>query len=336
MFREQHLQEKLAELQEDYKFHNKRVKSLKKSLRIDDFTPQKEIKLKMQIEEAKTQREEAAQQIEELNKQIEGLNKIIGSEQLYRVLLKLGYNDQVGLFLKLVNNQSVSAFLIHGASEYGQDWLLNRLVGEYVPHIISGKKVNINLERKVRSTDVSALWRELGGRFNLCVKDIEDKTIQEIADRVYRCWQTQNVLFVFHNVECMPQVYLEELIIEFWKPLTEKARNSSASKFQLLMFLVDYKGSVGSLDTLFSDQINSTKPYPIKPPEISKFDKETLSIWLQMNFVELPIKLKEQNPEDTAIAILEESKGIPEPVMTEIFNRCGFNYYEETDRQWKL
>jgi len=326
MFREQYLQEQLAELQEDYKVCNKQVKALKKSLRIDDLTPKQNIKLQRQIEDAKAQRKKLAQQIDKLNKSV-------GSEQLYKVLQKLGYKDQVGLFIKLVKTQPVSAFLIHGASEYGQEWLLNRLVEQYVPHIINGKLVKIDLGRKGRSTDVSALWREIRDRFNLHGKDISKL---DIAKQICQCWQTQNVLFVFHNVNIMPKAYVQKLILEFWQPLTKQARNYDISKFQLLMLLVDYEGSIGSLDNLFSDQINPAKSDPVKPPEINKFDKATLLDWLQTEFVELPIKLKEQNPDDTVRAILEESKGIPEYVLTGIFDRCGFNYYEEIDRQWKL
>ncbi|NET61081.1 MAG: hypothetical protein F6K47_34635 [Symploca sp. SIO2E6] len=135
---------------------------------------------------------------------------------------------------------------------------------------------------------MSALWWELGVRFNLCSKDISPA---EIAEQVYRCWQTQNVLFVFHNVDCMPQAYLQELIQNFWQLLTKKAKNYGTSNFQLLMFLVDYEGKVGNLDALFSDKINPTKPAPVKPPKINQFTEDLLWNWMVKEFHELPIKL---------------------------------------------
>ncbi|NES00203.1 MAG: hypothetical protein F6J86_41485 [Symploca sp. SIO1B1] len=326
MSHELYKQEQLAELKEEYDAWREQIQELNKSLRVDDLAPRQRMLVKRQIKEAEAEFQEIRQQIELLAK------NTVSSEQLYKLLLKLGYKRQVRLFRQLVKAQSVSAFLIHGSPEHGQRWLLNRLVGQYVPHSISGKVVKIDLGRKVRRTNVSALWRQLGSYFNLCSRGISPS---EIAERVYRCWQTQNVLFVFHDVDCMPPAYLQELIQNFWQPLTKKARNYGTSDFQLLMFLVDYEGTVGNLDALFSEKINPTKLYPVKPPKINQFTEESLLDWMETEFEQLPIELT-HDLDDTVRAILEESEGIPEYVLTEIFDRCGFNYYEEVDRQWKL
>ncbi|NES00204.1 MAG: hypothetical protein F6J86_41490, partial [Symploca sp. SIO1B1] len=50
-------EEQLAELREEYDAVNEEVKTLKKSLRIDDLTPKQRIKLKKQIQKAETERE---------------------------------------------------------------------------------------------------------------------------------------------------------------------------------------------------------------------------------------------------------------------------------------
>ena len=53
-------------------------------------------------------------------------------------------------------------------------------------------------------------------------------------------------------------------------------------------------------------------------------------------FEELPIKLT-HNLDDTVQDILAESdQGIPEYVLEGIFERCGYNYYDEVERLWKL
>jgi len=56
-------EEQLAELREEYDALNEEVKTLKKSLRIDDLTPKQRIKLQRQIQEAEAQREKIARQI---------------------------------------------------------------------------------------------------------------------------------------------------------------------------------------------------------------------------------------------------------------------------------
>ena len=57
--------------------------------------------------------------------------KYIDSEQLYRKLAKLGYQQQVKLFRRLVNKQNLAALLIYGPPDYGQRWLLNVLLTHY-------------------------------------------------------------------------------------------------------------------------------------------------------------------------------------------------------------
>ncbi len=53
-------------------------------------------------------------------------------------------------------------------------------------------------------------------------------------------------------------------------------------------------------------------------------------------FKKLPIELT-YNVDDTVQDILSESdRGIPEYVLEGIFERCGYNYYEEVERLWKL
>ncbi|MEH2259646.1 pentapeptide repeat-containing protein [Nostoc sp.] len=76
------------------------------------------------------------------------------------------------------------------------------------------------MHSKVKS---QKLWRELGGRVDLG----RQSTIPEIADRVYQLWQTQNVLLIFYDVNCLPEAFIHELIRDFWLPLATKAREAT-------------------------------------------------------------------------------------------------------------
>ena len=323
------LKRRYAELQEQYNALSEEIEFLRDSERIEDLRPQEKLRLKRQIKQAERERES-------VNQQLEKLDKISNSEQLYRNLLKLGYERQVQLFVRLIQAQSVAAFLIHGSYKYGQRWLLNRLVDQYVPHSIIGRKIKIELRRAIGRTDLKALWRDLGDRVG---QPSQEPSPSEIAEGVYRWWQTENVLLVFHDVNLMPPDYLEKLIGEFWKPLANKARkaDSGVSKYQLLMFLVDYDGSVGNLDSLFAEQVEPNKPdVPVRPPTISKFTEENVTDWMLHEYNELPHELT-HNVDDTVRAILSESdQGIPEYVLKGIFQRCGYNYYDEVEQLWKL
>lgn len=323
-----YLKRRYSELQKEYDVLTEEIEYLKNSKRIETLSPKESYQLKKQIEDVEEKREIVKEKLEDLDKNS-------NSEQLYRTLLKLGYEKQVQLFVRLIQAQSVGAFLIHGSLNHGQEWLLNRLVDQYVPHGMDGKKIRIELSRSVGRTDVDSLWRELGRKVG---KRGQQLSPLEIAEGVYRWWQTENVLLVFHDVNLMPKDYLEKLIRDFWNPLANKAREvSSNSKYQLMMFLVDYDGSAGNLDYLFAEQVDSTQPdTPLRPPCIRKFTSENVTNWMLAEFGELPIELT-HNVDDTVQNILTESdKGIPEYVLVGIFERCGYDYYNEVPKLWKL
>ncbi len=324
-----YIKNRYVELQQEYDDLSDEIGYLRDSDRTENLLPKERYRLKKQIKKAEEKREIVKQQLEDLD-------KTSNSEQLYRTLLKLGYEKQVRLFVRLTQAQSVGAFLIHGSYKYGQRWLLNRLVDQYVPNSINARKIKIELGRVVRRTEVTAIWQELGDRLG---QSGQQPSSLEIAEGVYRWWQTENVMLIFHDVNLMPKDYLEKLIGKFWKPLANKARkaDSGESKSQLLMFLVDYDGSVGNLDHLFAEKVDSNQPdAPLRAPTISKFTEENVADWMLHEFNELPCELT-HNIDDTVRAILSESdQGIPEYVLKGIFERCGYNYYDEVERLWKL
>lgn len=267
---------------------------------------------------------------------IEALDKIwkvLDNDQLYKILLKLGYQKQVYTFLRLIEKHSIAAFLIHGLPAHGQRWLLNRLIG-YVPRNLQGKGVSIGLDRGTRRRDINALWRELGGRVGLVGRGKPDP--EKISERVYQCWRTQNVFLAFHEVDCMPEDYLRQIVQDFWQPLAKKARNTVSGRNdpKLLMFLVDYEGRVGKLEGIFSEKLDSNVPYvPVKSPRITQFSDHDLVNWIDMEFNELPIELTHEVDAVVREILNNSEDGIPEYVLAEICARCGYNWYEVMD-QW--
>lgn len=294
-------------------------------------------KMEKQIEEAEAERDR-------IKLEIENQNTLSASCDLYQALLKLGYREQVLSFKKFLKAQSIGAFLLHGSPDYGQRWLLNRLITQHIRHGTTGKLVRVQLNRIGRRRDISALWRELGGRVGLAGKK---PTPSEIVERIYGCWETQNVILVFHDVDCMPQEYLQQLIQDFWLPLAGQAREvvSETTKYQLLMFLVDYEGGVSKQNTLFVEKLEpSWEPkIPIKLPSISPFDGRILKDWMNTIAVDIEfdaLPLVEAIINDTEDELVQEildnsDNGIPELAMSEICHLCECNWYEEKDRWLK-
>ncbi|MGB7444220.1 MAG: trypsin-like peptidase domain-containing protein [Coleofasciculaceae cyanobacterium] len=269
---------------------------------------------------------------------IEALDKIqrfVDSEQLYGALLKLGYKQQVRLFRKLVKDHAIAALLIHGLPDYGQRWLLNLLLVKHLSYLTASRVVPVGLNRRSRRSDARAIWREFCSRFSLP----RNSSLAEIAQAVYQSLQTQNIILIFHNVNWIPRESLKELIQDFWLPLANQVKQSQATAdiSKLLMFLVDYEGSVGSLEGLFAGKVDAegTKYTPIKAPKISEFSEDDLMSWLENENQTLPKELVD-DLDATVQEILEDSeRGIPELTLDEICDRCGCNWYEESEKWLK-
>ncbi|KAM3113484.1 hypothetical protein [Phormidesmis sp. 146-33] len=280
--------------------------------------------------------EQVEAEIKQVVQQQEDLEHLSEDGRLYQALLKLGYRKQVQTFRKFVQGNPVSAFLIHGEMEFGQRWLLNRLVVQHTRDSITGKVVKINLTRIARRSDVAALWRELGSRVGL---GRQGKT-PEIVERVYQWWRTQNVLLIFYEVDYLPESFLDELLRDFWRPLATRSweAGKAVTPYKLLMFLVDYDGCVGSWKIPFAENLEPTwKPEtPVKLARIREFSDQELINWLEFSADDLPIALVDE-VDETVQSILENSEaGIPEPAMGEICRLVGSDWYENEDKWLKL
>ncbi len=251
----------------------------------------------------------------------------LDSETLYNALLRLNFSDQANLFRHFVENHKVVSCLIHGEPEYGQSWLLNRLL-QLVPNGRSAKVIQFGLSRRSRASYIESLWRELGGRLGLAGLH----SPQKIAEAVCKSWQTQTVILVFQNVDQMPQEYMNQFLCEFWLPLVKISGNCSprSSGYRLLMFLVDYSGCVEQWKIDCVEALNSTlKPQIlVKLPRLNRLSDRDLVIWMETGINDLPVKLTSQL-ERTVQSILENSdNGLPEVALEYICSLCEHNWYE--------
>jgi len=289
--------------------------------------------LKKQVEQIEAELEALEQQLERTS----------ADGRLYQALLKLGYRKQVQMFRKFVENHPIAAFLIYGGADYGQKWLLNRLVVQHTRDSITGKVITVSLARVAQQNDVAALWRQLGKQADISRGQSE---VPAIIERVYQWWRTQNVLLIFYDVDFLPEAFLEEFLRDFWTPLTAQTareasawkRESSDTAYKLLMFLVDQEGCVGDWSVPFAETLDSSwqPKMPVKLPVLSEFTENELASWLDFSADDLPLKLVEQMDELVQDILENSDNGTPEPTFEEICQRVGLSWVEAEKRWMKL
>lgn len=324
----QHLERKRDELQKQYELLSEKIARLRRDSAFQAGTAVS-FQLDKEIQGAEAERDRIWQQIEDLETSMV-------SERLYGALLRLNYTAQVRLFREFIEEQRIGAFLIHGSSECGQLWLLKRLM-QGIPYRTVASPIEFHLRRRALRTDINALWRELGRHVGL---PRPGATPDEIAKRVSARLQNQHVILVFHDIDCISEAYLDELIRDFWLLLTNTAQNalSPTSEFFLLMFLVDLDGCVSSWNVTFAEQFDSVwKPsVPIRLPIIDRLSDGVLVSWIENAVDALPPKFTRQ-VSHTVQTILENSdNGVPEQVLAQICSLCGYDWYEGEERWLKL
>jgi hypothetical protein len=249
------------------------------------------------------------------------LEKVLDTDLLYHALLSLNYQEQVRIFRQFfLQKYRIGTFLIHGELEYGQQWLLNRLVKQ-VPGNSVAKVFKADFQRRIRGRSLDALWRELAAWLGL--KNTHSP--QDILKQVHRLWQIQTVILILHHVDMIDEEYMNKFIEDFWLPLSKIACStpSQSGNNYLLMFLVDSDACVDKWSIAFAKQLDSDwEPYiPIKLKKLTQFTEDVLTRWIEHEVDALPPTLIVRD-------ILKETDGIPQIVFERICELCGRDWYE--------
>ncbi|HLG37097.1 MAG TPA: hypothetical protein VI338_03105 [Nitrososphaera sp.] len=244
--------------------------------------------------------------------------------QLFDHLLRLNFRAQVQAVRQVIDRESIAAFLIHGQPDYGQRILAHRLTRlhhrwETGQHIILDAGAN-GIGKSSRS-----LWREIAQSVKLPV----DSDHQILTEKIGQWWRTKDVIFVIHTVDYIPITILRAWLDEFWKPLVNFARQSDyfpQASTHLLLFMVDYSGSVCQSDIQFIERPEdvSETHIPLLLPPATVFPETEMDIWLDTASEVLP------PPRPTVRALLEATQnGIPDLVYEEICRHCHIPWQGE-------
>lgn len=317
----QHLQRRREELEQQYDLLSQKIKRLRNDSAIEAGTLVA-FQLEKEIKYFEAERDRLANQIDNLE-----------SERIHIELFRLNYIKQVRLFREFIEHKRIGAFLVHGLPEHGQIFLLRRLL-QAIPDGSVSPPIQFHLSRKAFRTDIKALWRELGRQMQ-----VQDFSLAEIARNVISQLKNQHVVLVFHDMDCIEEDYLQELIREFWLPLVNSTQQTiySSNEFFLLMFLVDQDGCVNTWNIAFADEFETLwQPCtPIRLPIIDRLSDQVLVNWMENAIDALPTKVTKKI-DSTVQVILENTGGIPERVFAEIFGLCGCSWEQGEDRWLKL
>ncbi|AFZ27597.1 hypothetical protein Cylst_5591 [Cylindrospermum stagnale PCC 7417] len=335
MFSVRHFQQKLKESQQEYKVLSEKISHLKEKYHREAGAAV-QFQLKKEIEEAESERELIVKQIDKY----ENADKI---ERLNNALLRLDYEKQTLLFKEFIEQeQRIGVFLVHGESEeHGQIWLLNRLLGR-VPEMET-ITLEFHLSRKSRRHDISALWRELGdkvgARLNSRASIITEEEIERVLQGVIQKLRTEHVILVLHQVDHVTEAYLNELLHNFWLPLTSLVRKSIDQKSDrlLLMFLIDCEGCVSTWNITFAQEFDSAwEPHiPISLPMIKCLSSDILTNWFRYEVESLPTRVTKEISSNVQ-EIMLMSEGVPELVFGHIYDLCNCDGQEWRHRWQKL
>lgn len=316
------LQSKYEELQKLYDISSKKISRLKQKLLLETH-PIHKLQWENEIEDAEDEQSKIEINLDDIEHRIETLKRALGGDSLYDALLRLDYREQAKAFKQFFEEKhQVGAFLIHGKSEYGQRWLLNRLLVAHHSKLVahgSLKVIQVDLQRRARRVSIDTLWRELAHQVGLT----DLRSTREVIERVQTWWQTQTVVFVFHNLHVMYEDYVKEFIQKLWFPLADVAQKVPyQSSNYYLMFLVDHADCIDTWSAAFTELHEVAEFHAlIKFQKLTPFSIEVLTEWIEYEVDTLP-------PDLNAQIILEGNNNSPDLVLKRICNLCGCDWYE--------
>jgi len=281
----------------------------------EDVGEDKQLRIDELIEEVQTQRE--CLPIPKL------------PQQLFEFLLKIDFKEQVILVHDALRQHRTVAFLVHGEPYYGHELLVTRLCrmtsksGNASPIILDVSNKSANYCAKI-------LWRQIGRSFRLPA----DAQPEEIIDRICNRWQTQDVVLIFNKVNLMLPEVLCALLQDLWEPLVERGKlKPPTQETDLVMFLVDNKGSVCQSEVMLAKQLNEPDypRIPLQLPSLSSFKSDILKDFfidiITSKDLDVPASLTYQG-------LLEKfNQGIPEDVYEEICSHFRLSWEGDLAKQ---
>lgn len=250
-----------------------------------------------------------------------------GDSSLYRALLNLDYRAQTGSFAQSVAARSIAAYLIDGQRQYGQRWLLNRLLKRYERSI---QPISIDLRRLGRGKSVADLCQEIARKAGVAAS-----TPEQLATVLCKWWETQHTILIFHSIDLVGEAYLNEILASFWAPIVASARTAACfgGTYKLLLFLIDNQGLAGGWNVPFGQSPADDPARPVRLPPIARFSDADLTSWIEASLIDLPDEFTART--DAQMILANTGDGIPENVLEEICVVCDYDWNEGASRWLK-
>lgn len=259
-------------------------------------------------------------------------------QSLFKLLLEIDFKEQMNLVEEVASKYQTLGFLVHGAPEHGQEILISQIHRNNK----SWKKnnpININVSQKGVGRNIDNLRAKVARSLHLSPKSNQHEILRCICERLI----TQDVIFIFSSVDYMQIDILVLWLDEFWRPLVrmaESIRLHQKKNTHLLMFLVDYCGSISQSDITFAEKYDPLSYDPCIPvclPCTNRFSEKMLKEWIKFAIrfsSDSPIVEKLENL--SADYLYEESqRGIPEYVFETICNELN-TFWEGELAKWLI
>ncbi|NEP61052.1 MAG: XRE family transcriptional regulator [Symploca sp. SIO2G7] len=254
----------------------------------------------------------------------ESLQPRISFSLLFDLLIQIDFKRQVRLAKEALEMHRVVGFLVQGEPETGQEVLVNRLL-RLIPRWQNTSPIKVDVTHRAIGRNSRYLLQTLASYFRLP----KDAKPNQIKYKICELWQNQNVIFIFDKVDYMSPEVLSAWLQEFWQPLVEMTRiNKPQVNTYLLMFLVDYSGSVNEPNLLLAESPNQFEfpNLPLKLPPTARFTLDILNDWIE-NITYMQIAPAYLTDDLIPEVLLEKTEdGIPELVYEEICNHFGCSW----------
>ena len=252
---------------------------------------------------------------------------IQAKNKIFDMLMRLDFSSQIQAVRNIIDKQDVAAFLVHGPPEFGQSTLTYRL-SHIMPQWNSGRYITVDAAANGIGKSSYSLWREIAKRLELSA----ETDPQKLAEKVVQWTETQDVIIVIQAVDYIPSSILFTWMEEFWKVtvvVAQAHKPLGLPRKHLLLFLVDYGGTVYKESGEIESQIFTTNPAKLLSHHLSlvlpsnkEFPETELDLWFDMASDVLPIR---PNTKD----VLNDTMGIPNRVYEKICSICGISWEGE-------